>query len=150
MVQKKCVFNCPYCNLLKMRHCSTLVLGNQVGVVEECLAFYSLLDSKLRKKGGKTGDYLSIQEIVDDSIPTDKAYQGGIPEDQWSFGTNVCVLCLQYLDNDGQFELAQLGAVVFHYNTKAKEVYFASCLPPSAESDQQLMMDLGLTRQSGH
>ena len=98
-------------------------------------------------------NFIDISTIVDSAIPSEKAVEGGVPEDRWRFGTHICVVCIEYIDNSGEYELTQVGAVLTKARAKkansdeGKMTYFATVLPAKAVSDNSMVMsDLGLSK----
>ena len=124
-----------------------------IGVQEEAMLFYSLISAKMSVKVKDQQNFINISTIVDSAIPSEKALEGGVPEDRWRFGSHICVVCLEFIDNDGDYELAQIGAVLTRARAKEAEsdegkmTYFATVLPAKAVSNNnQMMADLGLSR----
>ena len=117
------------------------------------MLFYSLIWAKMSVKVKDQQNFISINTIVDGAIPSGKAMEGGVPEDKWSFGTHICVVCIEFIDNNGEYELSQIGAVLTRPRAETAQsdegrlTYFATVLPAKAVSDNRMMMaDLGLSR----
>ena len=124
-----------------------------IGVQEEAMLFYSLISAKMSVKVKDPQNFINIGTIVDGAIPSEKAVEAGVPEDRWRFGSHICVVCLEFIDNDGEYELAQIGAVLTRARAKeaqseeGKMTYFATVLPAKAVSSNNMTMaDLGLSR----
>ena len=124
------------------------VPSDQLGVQEEAVAFYSLILDKFGQKFKQQSNNVRLSTIVDEAVPSDRAMAAGLPRDQWKFGTHVCVLSVEYLDISGEYQLSQIGAVLYHNNSKdkAKKTYFSVVLPSNAANDPVIMADLGLTK----
>ena len=64
------------------------------------------------------------------------------------WGNSVCAVSLQYLDINGEFQLSQIGAVLYKHTSKDKEKlsYLAAVLPKVAANDDSIMSELGFSR----
>ena len=124
----------------------------KLGVQEEGLVFHSVLLSSLEYRKDNSNLNFNINDIISDShtISTSKAFVDGLPvHGRGSSGSGkVCVLSLEYIDFDGEYELSQIGAVLYSHNSakKEKKVYFNTVLPRSAVNDPMMMGHLGLSR----
>ena len=123
---------------------------HMISVQEEAMIFYSMISDKMSVKVKDPINFININTIVDSAIPSEKAVEGGVPEDRWHFGSHVCVVCIEYMDNNGEYELSQIGAVMTRAKSfrsgEDKLTYFATVLPSRAVSDTNMMADLGLSR----
>ena len=112
------------------------------------MAFHSVIMHKIAGTPKDHPSRLNIVDIMNDSIPVEKALEVGFNDDVWKWSSTVCGLSLQYLDINGEFQLCQLGAVLYQHNAKEKEkqTYFAAVLPKVAANDPSVMTELGFSR----
>ena len=72
---------------------------------EECMALHSVIMSNLsnRLDGIKNSPaQVNIQDIVNYSISIKEALECNLPQDRLGFGNRICLICLDYLHQNGE------------------------------------------------